>query len=122
MLSGIHTLTDGECISIHNLQDITDRDVLVMFVFSRFYKIDLSYIRMAKERGTKVALIVNEMTSPLTPDAVWVLLVPGANSSLYHSTIAADLIAEYILNRSSTKADFRERIDEQDAITSDQRL
>ncbi|MBR6207942.1 MAG: MurR/RpiR family transcriptional regulator [Oscillospiraceae bacterium] len=122
MLPGVHTLTDGECSSIHDLQDIAEGDILVMFVFSRFYKIDLSYVKLARARGAKICLIVNEITGPLTPYADILLMVASANMSFYHSTIGADITAEYLLNLVSERAEFKERIDEQDAITRDQLL
>ena len=47
MLPRVHTLTDGECPSISSLQDITGKDVLLMFVYSSFYKVDISYLELA---------------------------------------------------------------------------
>ena len=122
MLPGVRTLTDGECTSIYNLQDITDKDVLVMFVLSRFYKIDLNYVKMARQRGAKICLMIDEITGPLTAYADMVIRIPTANSSFYHSTIGAELVSEYVLNLVSRKVDFKERIDERDAAISDQRL
>jgi len=122
MLPAVHTLTDTECSSIHNLQDINKQDVLLMIVYSRFYKIDLHYVKMAKERGAKVCIITDQITGPLTPYADNILLVSSNNMSFFHSTLAADTIIEYIANRISTQVDFKERMDEQDRITQDQRL
>lgn len=122
MLSGVHIITDSDSTSIQTLQDISENDVLLMFVYSRFYKIDLHYVQMAKSRGAKVCLIVNEITGPLTPYSDVALLASSSNMSFYHSTIGSDMIAEYILNLVSSKVEFKARIDEHDAITSDQRL
>ncbi len=122
MLPGVHTLTDGDSTSIHPFLDATKADVLVMFVFSRFYKIDLNYIQVAKERNAKICLVINEITSPLTPYADVVLMAASANMSFYHSTIGANAIAEYLLYLISNQVDFKERINQQDAITSEHRL
>ena len=122
MLSEVHLITDGECLSINNLQDIEEGDVLLLFIFSRFYKIDLSYAKMAHEKGAKVFLITNEVTGPLTPYADVLLMAGAKNCSFFHSTLAVDAMAEYILNLITERVEFNVRMDEQDAITSDQRL
>ena len=120
--AGGREIYDGEAISIHKMQDIGPEDVVLLFVFSRFYKIDIKYIKLAKERGARVYLITNEVTGPLTPYADIVLMCSSDTRSFFHSTIAADVMAEYILNLVSTRVDFKARIDEQDALTSEQRL
>lgn len=122
MLPEVRTIIDGECTSILNVQDISQEDVLVMFVFSRFYKIDLDYVKLAKARGAKVFLIVNELTGPLNPYADEILMVSSTNMSFFHSTLAVDMAGEFLLNMISQKVDFRERMDERDQITSNLRL
>ena len=122
MLPGVHTLTDGECPSISSLQDISGEDVLLMFVFSRFYKIDLQMVKLAGQRGAKVLLVTDDPAGPLSPYADMTLLTASSNMSFFHSTAATELIGEYILDLISTRVDCRERIEERDRITGEQRL
>ena len=122
MLPEVHTITDGECASVNSLQDIGPGDTLVMFVFSRFYKMDLSYVQLAKEHGAKVCLITNDITGPLTAYADTVLMLASANMSFYHSAIAAVMTCEYILNLIGERVDYKERMDKRDEITKYQLL
>jgi DNA-binding MurR/RpiR family transcriptional regulator len=122
MLPNVHTITDGECSSIQNLQDICANDVMIMFVFSRFYKIDLRYLEMAREKGSKICIVTDEIASPVSPYADILLLVSSSSVSFYHSTIGSDVAAEYLLNLVGSRIDFRERLDERDRITQDQRI
>lgn len=122
MLPEVRTIVDGECTSILNIQDISQGDVLLMFVYSRFYKIDLDYVKTAKARGAKVYLIINELTGPLNPYADEIIVVSSSNMSFYHSTLAIDMVGEFILNEISIQVDFRRRLDERDQLTSNLRL
>lgn len=122
MLSGVQILTDGECTSINSLQDIQAGDVLIMYAFSRFYKVDLSYVKLAREHSAKVCLITNELTGPLTSYADEVLRIASANMSFYHSTVAVTMAYEYILNMVSNRVDYQARIEQSDEITEYQRL
>lgn len=122
MLPSVHTLIDSECTSISRLQDIREGDAVLMFVYSRFYKIDVNYLKMAKERGARIALVTNDETGPLSAFADVILTVATSNMSFFHSTIGADLIGEYLLNRVSKRVDYEDRIRERDEVTEYQRL
>ena len=122
ILPGVQTITDTECTSLFSVQDISEGDVLLMFVFSRFYKSDLDYVRIAKSQGAKVCLVSNDLTGPLNPFADIILIVSTSNMSFYHSTLGADMLGEFILNLISSQVDFKDRMDERDFITSNLRL
>jgi DNA-binding MurR/RpiR family transcriptional regulator len=122
MLPNVITLIDGECTSINSLQDVREGDVVIMFALSRFYKIDMSYIRMARERGAGICLVEDDITGPLSSYADVVLMANVSNMSFFHSTIGVNVLAEYILNLVSDKAEFKERIEERDRVTQDQRM
>ena len=45
MMPNVTAIIDSECTSISLIQDLEEGDVVLMFVFSRFYKIDLEYLK-----------------------------------------------------------------------------
>lgn len=124
MLSKVECITDSECTSINHVQDMQKGDVMLMFVFSRFYKIDLHYAQLAKNRGAKFFLVTNDITGPLSPYADIILVVQTNSMNFFHSTIGTDIVAEYLLTLIAhhEKIDYKERIAERDRITEDQRI
>ena len=90
--------------------------------FSRFYKIDLDYMKVAKKSGAKIFLVINDVTSILSSYADCILMVPTDSMNFCNSTTALNVITEYLLTLISRKCEFKERIDRRDQITEDQRL
>lgn len=122
MLPRVHVLLDGECQQIHALQDGTPRDAAVMFVFSRFYLTDLNYVKLARSRGVKLTLVTNVLSGPLTPYADHIIHIDTENMSFFHSTIAGDMVGEYLLKLIGDRVDYTQRIEEVDEITEPERL
>lgn len=122
MLPGVRCLTDGECVSIHSLQDVNEDDVVLMFAFSRFYKMDLGYLDMAKRYGAKICLVLNDLSGPLNSYADLILLSSTGNMSFFNSKIGAEVIAEYLLTLIGRRVDYKARIQERDELLSSQRL
>jgi len=122
MMPGVNVITDDDCNSINSMQDANENDTVIMFVFSRFYHIDLNYMSMARKRGCKIILIVNDATGPLSSYADVILMVGAANLSFFNSAIGADVAAEYLLNLISERVDFKDRMAERDMMTEEQRL
>nr|MCR5034289.1 SIS domain-containing protein [Clostridia bacterium] len=118
----VSTVIDGECTSISSLQDIREGDALIMFVFARYYKIDLKYLSLAKEKGAKIILVLNDITESLTEYADIVLTVSTENMSFFNSKIGVEVVAEYILVLIGRKVDYMERLIERDELTEDERL
>lgn len=122
MVPHVTCLLDGECVSINALQDVGEHDVVFMFVFARYYKIDIEYLKLAKKKGAKICLITDEIFSPLVSYADVTLLAATDHMSFFNSCVGAVLIGEYLLTLVSRKVDFQERIQNRDEITKDQRL
>lgn len=122
MMPGVNLITEDDCNSINAMQDAKSEDTVIMFVFSRFYHIDLNYMKMAKKRGCKIILVVDDATGPLSAYADVILMVGAANLSFFHSVIGTEVVAEYLLNMISEKIDFKDRIAERDEMTENQRL
>lgn len=122
MLPSVSCITDGECASISMLQDLTDKDVMILYVFSRYYKVDVSYLEIARGRGTYIAIVTDEAAGALSSYADRVFTVPTENMSFFHSTIGATLFSDLLLNLVERKVDCRGRIEERDAVLEEQRL
>ena len=122
MMPNVTAIIDSECTSISLIQDLEEGDVVLMFVFSRFYKIDLEYLKFAKKNGAQIYLVINDVASILSSYADDILIVPTDSMNFYHSTTALNVITEYLLTLISRKCEFKERIDTRDQITEDQRL
>lgn len=121
MLPKVHILIDGECTTINQLQDVGPDDVLVMLAYSRLYKIDVTYMELAKARGAHICLLTNDITSPLCAYAEAVLVMSTFNLSFFHATLGLDFVAEYLLCLVSRRVDYKARLDERDDLTLDQR-
>lgn len=122
MLPSVHCITDGECASISMLQDLTDKDVLVLFVFSRYYKVDVKYLKIARERGAFIAIVTDETAGALSSYADRIFTIPTENMAFYHSTLGATLFSDLLLNIVEKRVDCRARIEERDEILTEQRL
>ena len=122
MVPYVHTLTSEECVTISKLQDAAEGDALIMFAFSRFYKVDADYLKLARKRGVKIILVVNEIQSRISSLADRLLLIDTESMSFFNSRIALSMTAEYLLTRISSMVDYQERLEERDTITEEQRL
>lgn len=122
MLPGVHCLIDDECSSISQMQDITENDVLIMFVFRRYYKIDIAFLELARQKGAAVCLVQTELTSPLSSYADIILTVASDSITFFNSNIGMMVTAEYILALIGRQVAYHDRVEQRDAITEIQRL
>lgn len=122
MLPNTYCLNDSEGMSISRMQDVTENDAVIMFVFSRYYKTDTKYLELARKNHAKICLITNESDSPLQKYADVVLYVSTTGMSFFHSTAGAAIISEYILTLTSRKVDNMNRLEERDNLTADLRI
>ena len=122
MLPNVTCLIDSEGTSIRRMQDVKENDAVIMFVFSRYYRNDEKYLELAHRNKAKICLITNESPEHLQKYADIKLYISTSGISFFHSATGASVIAEYILTLTSRKTDYRQRLEELDAITSDQRI
>ncbi len=122
MLPNVHCLIDGECASINLLQDIGEGDILVMFVLTRYYKIDIECLELAKKKGATICIIQNELTGPLNKYADLLFVVSTIGMGFFNSTMSMQMIAEYTLTLIGHHVDYKERLEQKDYITREQRL
>ena len=78
------------------LQSISDKDVLIIFSFARYYKMDIEVCKMAQERKTKIYMITDNLISPVAVYADYLMAVETNSMSFYNSAIALNFICEYI--------------------------
>lgn len=122
MVPCVHTLVNEGCVTISKLQDAAEGDVLIMFAFSRYYKVDADYLQLARERKVKIILVVNEIQTKISSLADRLILIDTESMSFFNSRIALSMTAEYLLTRISSMVDYEKRLEERDAITEEQRL
>lgn len=122
MLPDVFTLTTDDCTSVNRMQDIREGDLVIMFVFSRFYKIDRDFLEMAGQRGARICILTNDVTENIAACAETVIITASRGMSFFNTTLAQAMAAEYILTLVSGKVDYRERIEERDRITASQRI
>ncbi len=122
MLEGVQLITDEQCTSVNLLQDASEDDVVILFAFSRFYKMDLNYLKLARKRNAKICLVTNEINADLTGNADIVLVVSTDHMGFFNSAIGLTAVSEYILTLIGRKAEYAGRLEERDEITEYQRL
>lgn len=122
MLPDVYILTDDECVTINQMQDLREDDFVIMFVFSRFYRIDRDYLEMARKRGAKICVVTNDITEKITSYADIVIVTASRGMSFFNSTMAQNMAAEYILTLISGKVDYKDRIEERDRLTESRRI
>ncbi len=122
MLPEVVCINDSECPSISQIQDIDKDDCLLMFVLARYYKADLDYLRLAKNRNAKICLVTDSKNSILADYGQTILLTQTKHMSFFNSLIGVSAVAEYLLTLIERQVDFKERIEERDRLTQSQRL
>ena len=78
------------------LQGISEKDILILFSFARYYKMDLEICKMAQERSTKIYMITDDLVSPVAAFADLLIAVETNSMSFYNSVTSLNFICEYI--------------------------
>ena len=86
MLPNVICLNDSEGMSISRMQDVTENDAVIMFMFSRCYKTDAKYLELAKKNGAKICLVTDELPEPLQKFTDITLYVATSGISFFHFT------------------------------------
>ena len=118
------TVTDENPDSVARLQDISDKDCLLMYSYTRIYRLDKNIIELAHGRGAKICLITNSTVSPMIKYADIVLYVETETPSFFHSTMAITMLSEYLVIGMAQKCNgaYKERLKERDSATGYMRL
>ena len=110
--------------AIGNLMDIGEKDCLVLFSVSRYYKEDRKLAQLAKQKGVRVCLVTNNAVSPLTALGDVVLLAETQHMSFFNSAVSMDFLLEYMVAAiAQSRSDvYRKNMEERDALTEDLRI
>ena len=93
----VFEVTTSGSDTVGTLLDIGTNDVLLMFVLSRYYQVDMMFVNMAHKQGARICIITDSMVAPMIPHADVTLIVTTSHLSFFHSTIGMNLISEYLL-------------------------
>ncbi len=113
---------DSDAIGL--LQCATQEDIVVFFSFARYYKIDVSLISLAKQKGAMICVISDQIITPVTEHADIVLVTETESMSFFNSALGSAAIVEYLLTMLcwKEKDKFQSRLEERDAYLAEFRL
>lgn len=89
---------------IDHMCSISKEDCLILFSFPRYSSIDKVTAEMAQEAGAHIIIITDKPSSELASFATVLLTVPVASDAFFNSMVAAQFVAEAILDNISQKA------------------
>lgn len=124
LLDHVMDISDEGPGGIGALQDIGREDCALIFSVSRYYKSDLRLAKLVKQRGAPLCVISDSVLSPLADLADVLLLVETKSAGFFHSSVAINMVYEYLLTKiaEKTTVPYQERANERDAMTEELRL
>jgi DNA-binding MurR/RpiR family transcriptional regulator len=88
---------------IDHMCSISKEDCLILFSFPRYSSIDKVTAEMAKEAGAQIIIITDKPSSELAPYASVLFTVPVDSDAFFNSMVAAQFVAEVILDTISQR-------------------
>ena len=124
LIDHVMSITDEGPGGIGSIQDITNRDCLLIFSMNRYYRMDLNLVKLAQKKGAKVCLVANSVLSPLAEYADVVLLAEVKTASFFNSMAAVNMLSEYLFTCIFQRCNesHKQRMEERDDLTSYLRL
>ena len=99
------------------LQSLGSGDVAVVFGFPRHFKIDVDFVRCAKERGATVVVVTDNVLAPYAEYADVLLIATTDHMSFFNSQIGASCIGEYLITMLTRMYDRRSRLEEKQQLS-----
>lgn len=99
IMPGVKKITSSDANSINPLFDIYKGDAVFIYSCSRYPKVTMFGLEVAKERGAKVILMTDRETSPLVKEADIAIIVNTDGVSHFNSNIVATTVAEIISSK-----------------------
>lgn len=90
-------LDRAESLVLEQLVDITKNDCVIMYSFPRYSKLNFVIMDIVKERGAKIILITDRLTSPLAAKADYVLTASVEGVGITVSYMMPMCLSEIIL-------------------------
>ena len=104
MVSKVIMTNTTSLTPIDHMCSIGKEDCLILFSFPRYSSIDKITAEMACEAGAQIILITDKPTSELAPYATLLFTVPVDSDAYFNSMVAAQFVAEALLDTISQKA------------------
>lgn len=124
LLNHVISISDEGTGGIGMLQGVTEKDCVLFFSVSRYYKSDLRLAELCRKRKASIIVVTDSVLSPLTKMADVVLLTEVKQMSFFNSTVAVNMISEYLLTKVAQQcSEFYQSIaKERDDLTEDLRF
>jgi len=99
------SLTHADASSVEKILDITADDCLILYSFPRYSEIHYILMDIARERGAKIILITDQVTSPLSNKADIVITAYVLGIGFTNSYVVPISLSEMILLAISSRED-----------------
>jgi DNA-binding MurR/RpiR family transcriptional regulator len=110
-ISGVEQCIHADARAVESLIDMTAKDCIVIFAFSRYGKIYSTIYKIAREKGAKIIVITDSLTAPVASGADIVILINAKSVSFFNTPLAAifasDIICSMISRRMRTASEKR---------------
>ena len=103
MLPRVIITNTASLMPIDHMCSISKDDCLILFSFPRYSSIDKVTAEIAKEAGANIIIVTDKPSSELAPYATVLLTVPVDSDAFFNSMVAAQFVAEAILDTLSQK-------------------
>lgn len=121
---GTVLLTQADATSVERLMDITRDDCLIVYSFPRYSKLNFTLMDLAKERGAKIILFTDQITSTLADRADIIVIAQVKGLGFTNSYVVPLSLSEVILLAMSSRkdADCEERMSRIDKLMLENEL
>lgn len=86
----------AESSAVEKVSDISAQDCLMLFSFPRYSELNFALLKLAKQRGAKIIIVTDRVTSPLTSYADHLVTVDIGGVGFANSYVAPLCVAEAI--------------------------
>lgn len=118
------SITHGDATALECLMDIDENDCLILYSFPRYSEINFTLMELARERGAKIVLITDQITSPLANKADIVITAHVQGLGFTNSYVVPISISEMVVLTVSGRNDVADgnRMQQIDEIVGKHRL
>jgi DNA-binding MurR/RpiR family transcriptional regulator len=102
-LPNVHPFTLADSRVFEQIIDITKKDALLMYSFPRYSAINTSILEIAKDKGAKIILFTDKLTSPLASYADYLISVEIEGAGHTNSYVAPMCLSEILILLMSNK-------------------
>ena len=90
-------VTQADATALERLMDISEDDCLILYSFPRYSEINFILLDIARQRGAKVVLITDQVTSPLANKADIVITAHVQGLGFTNSYVVPISISEMVV-------------------------